>query len=385
LDQTLEHFERCVEAGTEFVGTYYSLADVHMMKGQYDKAEEVLRYYLENVSNHSWIHQYLVFNYICRKQFHIAQAELTIAVPLAPTHRRSFYLKGVYNTFTGTFIEAEEEYRKAAEDEEPAGPYLGNHGLANLALTQGRFRDSITHLREVISFSQNLGVRWVESQARSILGYRLLVSGRYQEALRELNKGWDVGAEGQRQELQRLALHYKGLAYLGMRSRSRAQRTAEELKAAIEGWAHQKEIRRYHHLMGLVELDRKKYPEAIEHLETALALLPFECSVWVEGHVQNNHALYMDSLALAHYRSGDMEKAIALYERITLLTTGRLYFGSVYAKSFYMLGRIYQQMGDKAKAEDNYNKFLALWFNADSNISEVGDAKRRLSGLNRKP
>jgi hypothetical protein len=50
-----------------------------------------------------------------------------------------------------------------------------------------------------------------------------------------------------------------------------------------------------------------------------------------------------------------------------------------------MLGRIYQQMGDKTKAEDNYNKFLALWFNADANISEVGDAQRRLSGLNRLP
>jgi len=42
-------------------------------------------------------------------------------------------------------------------------------------------------------------------------------------------------------------------------------------------------------------------------------------------------------------------------------------------------------MGDKARAEENYNKFIALWFNADSNISEVRDAKRRLSGLNRKP
>ena len=385
LDKTLEHFERCVEAGTEFVGTYYSLADVHMMKGQYDKAEEVLRYYLENVSDHSWIHQYLVFNYICHRQFHIAQAELDIAIPLAPTHRRSFYLKGVYHTMTGTFIEAEKEYPKATEDKEPAGTYLGYHGLANLSLTQGRFRDSIAQLRSIISFSQNIGVRWAESQARSILGYRLMASSRYQEALREFNKAWDIGAQAQRQDLQRLALHYKGLAYLGMRSRSRAQRTADELKTAIEGWGHQKEIRRYHHLMGLIELDKKKYSEAIEHLETALAFLPSECSVWTEGHINNNHAIYIESLALAYHRSGDLEKAIEYYEKLTMLTTGRLYFGGIYAKSFYMLGRIYQQMGDNAKAEDNYNKFLALWFNADANISEVSDAKRRLSGLNRKP
>jgi tetratricopeptide (TPR) repeat protein len=291
----------------------------------------------------------------------------------------------VYNTFTENFVEAEKEYPKATEDQEPAGTYFGYHGLANLSLTQGRFRDSIAKLRDIISFAQKFGVSWVESQARSILGYRLMASNRNQEALREFNKAWEVGEENQRQDLQRLALHYKGLAYLGMRSRTRALRTAEELKTAIEGWANQKEIRRYHHLMGMIELDRKKFPEAIDHLETALTLLPFEFSIWTEGHTHNNQALYMDSLALAYYRSGDFDKAIELYEKITQLTTGRFYFGDIYAKSFYTLGRIHQRLGNNAKAEDNYNKFLALWFNADANISEVGDAQRRLSGLNRKP
>jgi tetratricopeptide (TPR) repeat protein len=170
-----------------------------------------------------------------------------------------------------------------------------------------------------------------------------------------------------------------------MRNRTRAQRTAEELKKVIESGSHQKEIRRYHHLMGMIELDRKRFSQAIDHLETAFALLPSECSQWTDGHILNNHSLYLDSLALAYYRSGDLERAIEYYEKLTMLTTGRFYFGDIYAKSFYTLGRIYQRMGDNAKAEENYNKFLGLWFNADSNISEVSDAQRRLSGLNRKP
>jgi len=384
-DKALEYYERSRANKSEFVGTYFAIANAYMMKGLYDEAEKVLRSYLENISDNSWIHQYLVFNYICQRQFHISKAELDIAIPLAPTDRRSFYLKGVYHTMIQSFIEAEKEYRKANEDKEPAGPYLGHHGLANLCLTQGRVRDSIAQLKRGISLSQNFGVEWAESQARSILGYRLIISGRPQEALRECNKALETGANAKREDLQRLALHYKGLAYLGMRSRSRAQRTADGLKTAIEGWGHQKEIRRYHHLMGLIELDKKKFSAAIEHFETALALLPSESSIWTEGHIQNNHALYIESLALAYYRSGDLEKAVEQYEKITTLTTGRFFFGSIYAKSFYMLGRIYQRLGDNAKAEDNYNKFLALWFNADANISEVSDAKRRLSGLNRKP
>jgi tetratricopeptide (TPR) repeat protein len=385
FDKALEELDLCIHDGEEFVGTYFTMADVYMMKGQYDQAEEILRDYLENVSDNPWIHQYLVFNYICRRQIYIAQAELEIALPLAPTNRRSYYLKGVYDTFIENFVEAEKEFGNAVPDKEPAGPYFGYHGISNLYLIQGRYRDSIAQLRNIISLAQNLGILWAESQARSILGFRMMAINRNQEALREFDKAWDLGAESHRQDLQRLALHYKGLAYLGMRSRSRAQRTAEELKTAIEGWAHRKEIRRYHHLMGMIELDRKNYAGAIEYLEEALALLPFENSAWTEGHVTNNQALYMDSLALAYYRSGNLEKAAELYENLTKLTTGRLYFGGIYAKCFYTLGRIYQQMGDKTKAEDNYNKFMTLWLSADPGFSEVGDAQRRLSGLNRKP
>ena len=356
-----------------------------MMKGEYDKAEEILRYYLENVANHTWIHQYLVFNYICRRQIHIAQAELDIAIPLAPKDRRSFYLKGVYQTLTESFIEAEKEFRKALEDKDPTGPYLGYYGLANLYITQGRIRDAIAQLRRIIDVFQKLGIQAAESQARSILGYHLTTSRRYQEALREFNKARDLGVQISRQDLQRLALHYKGLAYLRMRSRSRAQRTAEELKKVIEAGSHQKEIRRYHHLMGMIELDRKRFSQAIDHLETALALLPSECSQWTDGHILNNHSLYLDSLALAYYRSGDLERAIEQYEKITALSTGRLYFGDIYARSFYTLGRIYQQSKQDQKAENNYNKFIALWLSADAGISEVSDAQKRLSGLNRLP
>jgi hypothetical protein len=42
-------------------------------------------------------------------------------------------------------------------------------------------------------------------------------------------------------------------------------------------------------------------------------------------------------------------------------------------------------LGENEKAEENYNKFLALWLNADPDISEVNDAKRRLLDFNREP
>jgi hypothetical protein len=60
-----------------------------------------------------------------------------------------------------------------------------------------------------------------------------------------------------------------------------------------------------------------------------------------------------------------LEKARAEFEKIIGLTTGRLNFGDIYAKSFYMLGTIYEKTGDKLKAEEHYRQFVDLWKNAD--------------------
>jgi len=46
-----------------------------------------------------------------------------------------------------------------------------------------------------------------------------------------------------------------------------------------------------------------------------------------------------------------------------------------------MLGKIYEQKGNKAKAIEHYEKFLSLWKDADPGIPEGEDANERLAGL----
>jgi hypothetical protein len=53
----------------------------------------------------------------------------------------------------------------------------------------------------------------------------------------------------------------------------------------------------------------------------------------------------------------------------------------MYSRSFHHLGLIDEELGDKARARGNYQKFLDLWKNADSRLSEVADARRRLAAL----
>jgi tetratricopeptide (TPR) repeat protein len=127
--------------------------------------------------------------------------------------------------------------------------------------------------------------------------------------------------------------------------------------------------------MGMIELKMNNLSKAIEDFKEAISLLSFQYSI------TSFHALFIDALALAYFQSGDLERAHAGYERITILTTGKFDFGDIYAKAFYMLGKIHEQQGDTAKAIENYEKFLELWKDADPGIVEVEDAKKRLAGL----
>ena len=67
--------------------------------------------------------------------------------------------------------------------------------------------------------------------------------------------------------------------------------------------------------------------------------------------------------------------ALDEYTKILVLTSGRSNYGDIYVKSFYMLGKIHEQMCDTAKAIEHYEKFLTLWRDADPGTPEVLDAR----------
>ncbi len=93
----------------------------------------------------------------------------------------------------------------------------------------------------------------------------------------------------------------------------------------------------------------------------------------------DEQAVWLTALAQAYLAAGDLDKARATYEQVGALTTGRLFWGALYARSFYQLGLIAQRQGDTARAREHFQKFLEIWKDADPGLPEVPDAKRRLA------
>jgi serine/threonine protein kinase/predicted Zn-dependent protease len=370
-DEAIKYYDVSARNKSEFVPTYIQLAEVYRAKELYAKARKVLEDFMRNFSENAPIRQGLADIHIDRGELDQAMAEIDKAFLLDPDDFLILRSKGDISLYKGDLAKAEGEYQKLLEMNEPVAHAWGLSRLGSIQLLQGEYEKAKNAYKQGVGLAEMVGQNVWKSLFANGVAYAYLSSGDFEEALKYCQIAWESGEKGEYQESQRQALYLKTRVHIGMKSMESAQKTADELKQIIEKGLFKKAIRLHHHLMGLMELERKRYPQAIQYFESALALESY-------GPLSKN-ALILDSLALAYCQAGSLDKAIETYNRIAVLTTGRLNSKDVYARSFYMLGQIYEQKGDKARAVENYQKFLDLWKNADAGLPEPEDARRRLA------
>ncbi len=375
-EKAVDQYRILVQTDPESVDGYTSLASAYMALGLHHKVQEVLDYYLKNYPDNEFIHYDLAKNYIHQEKYELALVELEKSISLNPNRWSPRLVKGDIFLFMGDFVEAEKEYQQFQKSEQFVENVYSRDRLANLYLLQGKSEKSKEYLTRGIELAK-LSDTWA-SGFYAQLAYQNLKSGNIDGALEASDMGCEAALNGRNRFALRSALYVKCLANLKMNMTDEAQKITDELKLIIEKGATRKAIRFYYLFRGLIEIEDEDYSEAIQYLNKALPLLPGQHQI---SEVFNDHAIFMEPLGLAYFKSGKLEEAKEEFLSITRLTYGRLYYGDIYAKSFYMLGKICEQQGDTDKAIEHYEKFLDLWKDADPGIAEVEDARERLAGF----
>jgi serine/threonine protein kinase/predicted Zn-dependent protease len=377
FDKAREYYKVNIDNNSVNGADYYNMACNYENFGQVDKAIEVIALCAERIPGSLVPSVALARIYLKQQEYDRALEECDKYFLHNPQGELSFRTKGDIYLLMNEWTEAEKHYLELLEKRS----VYGRDRLAALYLSQGRFEQAENQLKQGVESIEE--GKWRRSNFLRRLGYIYLQSGNYDKALDACDGAWEnSGLTGPlRLAIQRRALYSIGLVQLKSKSIDEALQVADRLRALIDAGMNKKAERYHHFLMGLIELERKNYSKAIDLLNTACTLLRPQLheitylTCW-------EHALFYESLASACYQANDLKRAREEYLKIHTLTSGRLYYGDIYAKSFYRLGKIQEQQGNIKEAIAHYEKFLKLWKDADPGIAEVEDARKRLEKIN---
>jgi serine/threonine protein kinase/tetratricopeptide (TPR) repeat protein len=353
---------------------------INTCRGRYQAAIELCRASSKTHLKDAFFIRQLPLLYLILGQYDQASTELEKALTNAPDDLHILILRGHVQHLKGDLSSARQLYEQLQQQGEasPDTPQLGGRlWLAYLRLQQGEYGQAQKGILEGIELARKANRIYDELDFRWLLAYSEFQLRRWPQAAEALKPVLELSQRAVQTTSQELALHLSGLISLGMGHNEDARKICLQLRLLIEETNCPAHMRYYDHLAGQIALAEGQFDQAIHHYEHAITLLPYQFYAYDE------QAFFYDGLATAYYQSGDWPKAIEAYNRIIALTTGRLRWGDIYARSHYWLGKIHQRIGNRVEAAAHYERFLRLWKNADSGLPEVADAQEQLGALRR--
>lgn len=377
-DSALEQFDQILTFNPKYTLAIENKVFIYTAKGWYERALGLCEASLNTPPEGAFFVRQVPLLYMIQGLYDRASAELEKALARTPDNIEVLELEGNLHHLKGDLPAARRLYEQIRKSEEafPHAPDLtGRAWLTHLLWLRGEYRQAQKGILEGIALAQKSNQIYGEIEQRLMLAYSELQLRRFSQAAEALKPALEMAQIYSNTGTQKIALHLLGLASLGMGRIEEAKRIGQQVRQLIERESAPKRMRRYEHLMGQIALAEGRTDQAIRHFEQAISLLP--------GQRENNdeQAFYYDGLAAACYQGGLWPRAMETYRAILSLTTGRLTWGDIYARSYYWLGKIYQKIGNSAEAAVHYENFLELWKNADAGMPEVADAKTQLEAV----
>jgi serine/threonine protein kinase/tetratricopeptide (TPR) repeat protein len=352
-----------------------NVAIAYSILGEKEKATQIMKEFVANNPGNGQGHFYLSFHYIIQRRFDLASQEMDQAITINPDRRPRYTgRKGDISYYKDDLEEAAGYFRTWLDNtKSDLEKTWAVRSLNYIDILTGRPEEGLMRLKSY----QKLFEKTDPLLFLNLRGLSYLASQTPELALEEFKKGYALVPESEVPK-KREGYFLQAVAQLKIGNVPEAEKLTQEIDRLTPELMRKAEGDLILYLRGRLALAGKNLPDAVKLFDEAVAHRPGEYN---NASIEIN-ALYLDSLASACLEMGDADNALKNYEKITLLTTGRYAWGDLYARSFYNLGKIYEQKALKGKAAENYEKFISLWKDCEPRFRPlVDDARKRLAAL----
>ena len=353
FEKSLEHFKKYASLNPGDANPLDSTAEAYFLMGRLDEAIAKYKEVLEVKPDFSEVS--LKIGYICALKEDYPEAmkwvDKEIAMASSPGAKREGYLyKGFYHFWLGNLEKSLVDLQKTVELAEAAGSITG------------------------------------KAYGEWFKGWVYYDRGEF-ELSRQYNENWlDVYLKYNPESASSFKSHYSfllGLIELGEGRIDSAKARLAELNSLFpELVPGDKEAAAIHidFLHAEILLAEGSYDKAVSVFEKASPPSPpvLQYTSQIIGH---NTPFLKDVIARTYQQKGDLDRAIAEYERLITFDPNSKSRYLIHPRYHYRLAKLHEEKGWKGKAIDQYERFLDLWKNADPGTSEVEEAKTRLAGL----
>jgi serine/threonine protein kinase/Tfp pilus assembly protein PilF len=319
LDEAMAKFKEALEKRPDFYSSIHAVEYIYALKEDYPEAMK-------------WIERYIEI------------------APSPGIKRGGYMLEGFYDFWLGSYEKCQNNLQMADSLAEALGD---KEGLSSL----NYLKSFIRYDRGEYSLSRKLSDSWFSDllalYPANEAYYRVLYGCSL--ALIELKEGNVDSARARSSEMP-------------------------PLLAAMSGYLKDWATDRHYLTTAEIDLNSGSPEKAIDLLKKAVPLRPpgFD---YPEPFIVYNLPFLKDTLPRAYQQKGDLDKAIAEYERLISFDPKIESRYLIHPKYHYRLAKLYEQKGLKGKAKSQYERFLDLWKDADPGQPEVADAKARLASL----
>ncbi len=370
FQESAAQYEELLRRGSTVASSHTNLAEAYLGLGDSGKGVAVSESFVKRNPESAFAHGSLGQSLIGDGRYDEAIRAYSRAVELSPSEGSYELGRGAARTLREDWPAAARSARTLNASSDETEKWFGAQTQVGLDLFHGDTAAALISAGRVVTAYRTPGQR--TALGHQAIATILLAQGRTALAAAAAARAM-ADAKGTVNELSHAVTQAWALSAAG-RSKD-ADAVIAAMVPMIDPLAPQRDRRTVALARGLVNLGRGDRAAAIGPLQEAQAALPKRSPL---PFPRSHHVPIWSALGRALFEAGRPGEALPWFQKVAGSGHEHLREPIDFVRSFYFLGRIYEQQGDTAKSHDAYRRFVNYWKDGDLDRDRIAEAQKKI-------